>query len=230
MDLSNQRLPHSAIEDAINKPWRPIPAGRITSDQSRRLLLAVIPSTLAIGWSFGVVAETAALIILSCMYNDLRGADEHFILRNLFNTAGYTSFGIGALHIMCGSDVALNSTAYIWIAIIGAIIFSTISVQDLRDQEGDKASGRDSAPLVLGDLFTRWMVALLVLFWSVACPLFFHVDWWAYIGPVGVGVWVAGTLASQRNPVGDKLSLKPWGFWLIVLYLLPFIKNSIYLR
>lgn len=163
------------------------------------LLLAVIPSTLAVGWSFGVVAETAALFILSCMYSDLRGADEHFILRNLFNNRRLHKFRIGALHIMCGSDVAPDSTAYLWFAIIGAIIYSTILVQDLRDQEGNKASGWDSALLVLGDLVTRWMVALLVLFWSVVSPLCFHVNWWTYIGPVGVGAWVAGTLASQKK-------------------------------
>ena len=33
-NLHNQRHPSSISEDALNKPWRPIPAGRITSAQA----------------------------------------------------------------------------------------------------------------------------------------------------------------------------------------------------
>lgn len=34
-DLANQRLPESAAEDALNKPWRPVPRGLVTADQIR---------------------------------------------------------------------------------------------------------------------------------------------------------------------------------------------------
>lgn len=45
--LSNQRLPSAILEDRENNPWRNIPAGRMTSEQYRRILLVVI--SLALG-------------------------------------------------------------------------------------------------------------------------------------------------------------------------------------
>ncbi|KAK6845938.1 UbiA prenyltransferase [Apiospora arundinis] len=42
-DLANQRLPESVREDALNKPWRPIPRGLVTSVQARRAMLLGMP-------------------------------------------------------------------------------------------------------------------------------------------------------------------------------------------
>lgn len=46
-DLANQRLPESIIEDQLNKPSRPLAAGRIKATQTRSLLLLTIPLVLA---------------------------------------------------------------------------------------------------------------------------------------------------------------------------------------
>lgn len=223
--LSNQRLPSAVLEDKVNNPWRNIPAGRMTSEQYRRLLLVVIPLAFGVAWYLDVVLETAILVILNYMYNDMEGADEHFVIRNLFNVLGYFYFEIGALRIAYGPQAALNTTAYIWLVIIGAVMFSTISVQDLKDQKGDKLRGRKSLPLVLGDLFTRWTVVLFVLLWSMLCPFFFHAAWWTYIGTVAVGVWVAATVIQSEDAAKDKLAFKRWSVWVMTLYSLPFTKN-----
>jgi len=46
--LHNQHHPSSILEDTINKPWRPLPAGRISPSQTRLLLiLGVYPLFLA---------------------------------------------------------------------------------------------------------------------------------------------------------------------------------------
>lgn len=223
--LSNQRLPSAVLEDKENNPWRNIPAGRMTSEQYRRLLLVVIPLALGVAWYLNVVSETATLIILNYMYNDMEGADEHFVIRNLFNVLGYYHFEIGALRIAYGSQAALNTTAYIWLVIIGAVMFSTIAVQDLKDQKGDKLRGRKTLPLVLGDLFTRWTVVLFVLLWSMFCPFFFQTAWWTYIGTVAIGIWVAATVIQPEDVSKDKLAFKRWSVWVMTLYSLPFAKN-----
>lgn len=223
--LSNQRLPSAVLEDRENNPWRNIPAGRMTSEQYRRILLVVIPLSLGVSWYLETVSETAMLIILNYMYNDMEGADEHFVIRNLFNVLGYFHFEIGALRIAYGPQATLNTTAYIWLVIIGAVIFSTISVQDLKDQKGDKLRGRKSLPLVLGDLFTRWTVVSFVLFWSIVCPLFLQAAWWTYIGTVAVGIWVAATVIQPKDVSNDKLAFKRWSVWVMTLYSLPFTKN-----
>lgn len=223
--LSNQRLPSSVLEDRENNPWRNIPAGRMTSEQYRRILLVVIPLALGVSWYLEVVSETAMLIILNYMYNDMEGADEHFVIRNLFNALGNFHLEVGALRIAYGPQAVLNTTAYIWLVIIGAVMFSTISVQDLKDQKGDKLRGRRSLPLVFGDLFTRWTIVLFVLLWSMVCPLFFQTAWWTYIGTVAVGIWVAATVIQPKSVSNDKLAFKRWSVWVMTLYSLPLTKN-----
>lgn len=121
--LSNQRLPNAVLEDKVNNPWRNIPVVRMTSEQYRRLLLVLIPLALGMAWYLDVVSETAMLIILNYMYNDMEGADEHFVIRNLFNVFGYFQFEIGALRIAYGPHATLNRTAYIWLVMIGAVMF-----------------------------------------------------------------------------------------------------------
>ncbi|KAH7141993.1 hypothetical protein EDB81DRAFT_948249 [Dactylonectria macrodidyma] len=45
-NLGNQRQPQSVIEDGTNKPWRPIPAGRITPELTRTWQPRLEPTTL----------------------------------------------------------------------------------------------------------------------------------------------------------------------------------------
>ena len=131
-DLANQRLPHSIIEDSVNKPWRPIPSGRMTACQARRLLLAIIPIAILITFYIGGIEETIVMNTLVYMYNDLGGADENFVVRNIINAAGFICYSAGATRVACGHDrYSLNDKAYQWLAIIGGIVFSTLQMQDM---------------------------------------------------------------------------------------------------
>ena len=69
---------------------------------------------------------------LEYMYNDLGGADENFVVRNLINAAGFICYSAGATRVACGHDRHfLNEKAYQWLAIIGGIVFSTLQMQDM---------------------------------------------------------------------------------------------------
>ena len=64
--LANQRSPEAVQEDLQNKPWRPLAAGRITTVQTRRLLLPAIPLSLLIIYRWlGAVEETVLLFCLT---------------------------------------------------------------------------------------------------------------------------------------------------------------------
>lgn len=131
-DLANQRLPKSIIEDSVNKPWRPIPSGRLSADQARRLLLAVLPIAVLVSFYTGGIQETIVMNTLEYMYNDLGGADENFVVRNVINAAGFICYSAGATRVACGHDMySLNDKAYRWLAMIGGIVFSTLQMQDM---------------------------------------------------------------------------------------------------
>lgn len=131
-DLANQRLPNSIIEDSVNKSWRPIPSGRLTACQARRLLLVILPIAILITFYTGGMEETIVMNTLVYMYNDLGGADENFVVRNIINAAGFICYSAGATRVACGhGQWSLNEKAYQWLAIIGGIVFSTLQMQDM---------------------------------------------------------------------------------------------------
>ena len=224
--LANQGLPASVNEDSLNKPWRPLPAGRITVVQTRRLLLATIPTVLLITLYLGAMEETVILIGLTWMYNDLGGADESFLVRNLLNGAAFAAYGSGAIRVASGRMLPLlNAVGYQWLTVVGTIIFTTLQVQDLRDQEGDRAHQRSTIPLVLGDRAARWTVAVPVLAWSLLCPGFWALNSWGFVLPVALGCVVAGRVLFMRSVEEDASTYRVWGLWLMSLYLLPLFHN-----
>ncbi|KAM0798130.1 UbiA prenyltransferase family-domain-containing protein [Usnea florida] len=224
-DLANQRLPNSIVEDSINKPWRPIPSGRLSPCEARRLLLAVVPVAILVTFYTGGMEETIFMNTLEYMYNDLGGADENFVVRNLINAAGFICYSAGATRVASGhGQHSLNQKAYHWLAIIGAIVFSTLQMQDMADQEGDRARDRRTLPLVLGDWTARWTISMPVILWSFICPAFWEVHLYCWILPVFLGSVVAYRALVFRDAVSDKKTWIIWNLWITSLYLLPLIK------
>ena len=116
--LSNQSNAQAIKEDTINKPWRPLPAARISLRQSRNLLLVSVPVVLSTCYFWlGAFEETAVLLCLSWMYNEMGGADETFLIRNLLIAVGFAFYGSGALRIAAAFPPHLPSPiAPLWLA------------------------------------------------------------------------------------------------------------------
>ncbi|KAI9792108.1 MAG: hypothetical protein M1816_003090 [Peltula sp. TS41687] len=225
-NLSNQRLPHSIIEDSVNKPWRPLPSGRISPEDARRLRLFVIPAVLLLSYALGVTTASVALVGFLCLYND-RGGAELGILRNFLNACGLLSFGAGATAIAAGVSVdQLTTCAFEWFGIIGLIITTTVHVQDLEDMPGDRARHRHTIPLFYGETVSRWSIAALVSAWSVTCPLFWSLKLLACVPSVALGGYLAARVVLYRSVEADKHAWRMWCLWMILLYLLPLFKES----
>ena len=223
-DLANQRHPSAVVEDALNKPWRPLPTGRITVSETRRLLLFSLPVVLAVNWSLGAWEETIFLFALTWMYNDLEGGDQDFVTRNLIIGCAFGLYNRGALRIACGRGHEITRVGYQWVVLISCVIFTTMQVQDMKDQEGDRARGRRSVPLTLGDWAARWTIAVPVLTWSIVCPLFLGLGFPGYLATGGFGVVIAWRIWLLQNVQADRNTWKLWTAWTALLYLLPLLK------
>lgn len=91
--VSNQYLsPH---EDALNKPWRPIPARRITVEDATTLRWLLLPICLALSAAHRVLPIGATLTVGIFMHNEMR-LDSHWFTRNVLNAIGYAVFDAGA--------------------------------------------------------------------------------------------------------------------------------------
>ena len=224
-DLANQRQPDSVAEDMLNKPWRAIPAGYITPTQMRRLLLAALPVVLAINYTLGAWQETTLIFTLTWMYNDLCGGDENFVLRDLIIALAFAVYNEGSLRIACGTDHSVTSVGFYWIAIISAVVLTTMHIQDLKDVEGDLAKGRRTFPIVFGDETARWTVAVPILFWTLFCPSYLTRDVTGHALPMTLGVLVAFRTLWKKGPEADHRSWQLWAGWLICLYTLPLVGN-----
>lgn len=231
LDLANQRLPDSIAEDTLNKPWRPIPAKRITVEGSQQLLVASVVVALMASTQLGGTAETLLLFAGNWTYNDVGFANGHWIVRNLWNAIGITTIGAGATRVACGLSAELSIAASVrWWALCGGMLMTTIHIQDLYDQEGDAARGRRTAPLVIGDGAARWSLVVAVLFWSVGGPsvmgLSLLQNGIAYIVPLALGGLLIFRVLSQRTVLADKKTFKLWALWTVSLYAIPLATTS----
>lgn len=221
LDLANQRLDESIEEDAVNKPWRPIPAGRLTQKKARYLQIIIIPTTLALSYVVGGVQESFVMMALNWIYNDLGAANENFWLRNLINAFGFMDFIVGATVFVAGPGAALSRSGWIWVAIIGGCIFTTISIQDLYDQDGDSTRGRKTAPLVLGDLLCRVMASVGLMMWSFAIPFYLGVTLPKLGALLMLALFIITRMFAFRSAACDRCTFKVWCLWIVVLYSLP---------
>lgn len=239
--LSNQRLPDSFAEDLINKPWRPIPAGRLSPTEARTMLFCAIPLAMAfslIGTGQTAFVPSTTLICLSWLYNDLEGSNTSIIARNILNALGITCFGWGALAVLAGPAAQLAMPkAATWMTITASIIFTTIHVQDFRDEEGDRQRGRRTIALLFEPLVARGSCALFVMCWSVAAPAFWAFkgsslaplatdagpicSWWVWLVSIGLGAGVGGLLMVRRGQKVDEQALTAWCAWVAWVYMLP---------
>ena len=219
-DLSNQRQPDSIREDSLNKSWRPIPAGRLTAQQARRFELYAVPVVFCLSSILGATQETPIMYLLLWLYNDLGGSEEHYLVRNLLNAIGYVWCSFGIIKVV-GDGHGLNTAGYIWSGMLCCLITTTMHIQDLRDQEGDRLVERSTAPLLLGDRVARWSIIVGLLAWSILCPAYWGLDIRYYCAPLCSAGVVVYRLLRMQNPKADDLSYKLWGIWLSSIYVLP---------
>ena len=226
LDMSNQCDRYSAAEDKENKPWRPIPAGRLTVDETRWLIFVTYMVAILASIYIGGLAECLALIVEGWIYNELGGANNSFLARNLLNAAGYLTFACGAARVACASSgTQLRGGSLPWFVLLAAVISTTIQFQDLYDQKGDAIRGRQTIPLIAGDGVARLTVAVAVALWSWTCPAFWGLDARGFILPIALGTTIISRLYWYRSAEEDKRSFRIWNLWVMSLYLLPLIKN-----
>ncbi|KAK3492144.1 UbiA prenyltransferase family-domain-containing protein [Neurospora hispaniola] len=229
VNLDNQREPASVIEDSINKPWRPIPSGMITADQTRRLLLCLVPVYLALGYALGVWNIALLIVIAVFIYNDLGGSGE-LVVRDIVLGISYIIYQMGPLRIALGSgeyraDMAgdlVSPRGYAWAAMSGLLVVTTVPIQDIKDQEGDRQrANRKTMPLIIGDAATRYYLAVTIPFWAVVGTLFWGTPVWYAVPLVAYGLYISWRLLVKRNLVDDEASWRNWTRWQLLAYALP---------
>jgi 4-hydroxybenzoate polyprenyltransferase len=225
-DASNQV--DSGAEDAVNKPYRPIPAGLATPVGLARRYWAVMVIYALIGWVLGVwpwVLLWEATVFLAYRW----GSPRHYLYwKPAFNFSG------ASLPIVSGWQVLapLDSTAWRWIGFVAVYFTLALIYEDVRDMEGDRTVGRRTLTLVVGSAFVRcWFTALMVLL-----PFVFYVvlarpsgaaDWKGLTSAAVIGVlaWTCAARALLRRERGaDRVTYQLfYVVWALTLATAPLL-------
>ncbi|KAF2495281.1 hypothetical protein BU16DRAFT_385637 [Lophium mytilinum] len=224
--VGNQRLPKSVEEDAINKPWRPVPSKRLSRNQATALWVALQIAVLGGCTHFGATSFTVTLLFLGWLYNDCEGG-SHPVARNLINACAVVCFALGATTVAYGSDpFSLSEEGQFWQWMIAAIVFTTLQIQDLCDQDGDRCRGRNTIPLVFGDRVARWSVVVPMLWWSYMVPRFWETSWYGYLAPLVVGGLICCRVLTLKDAQADRVTYKLWGVWITSLLAVPSMSSA----
>ncbi|KAI0205450.1 UbiA prenyltransferase family [Astrocystis sublimbata] len=221
--INNQASPLSIAEDSINKPWRPLPSGRLSRPQAHILMVVFYAVAQFFSSLSGGLRQSLCLVFLGMWYNRFGGADDEPVIRSGINALGYICFLSGAMEVALDVTLALYHSFYLlsWLGIIAAIIFTTVHSQDFSDQEGDALRGRRTLPLVLGDSPSRWVLAIWMSIWGIVCPSF----WGAALPTRILGLALAECVGLRsimyRNSVRDKTTFFIWNVWICFVYMLP---------
>ncbi|KAK0477956.1 hypothetical protein IW261DRAFT_1338127 [Armillaria novae-zelandiae] len=194
--VSNQLM--GEAEDSLNKPWRPIAAGRISRSKAKVLRWALAVACLFLSYQFCVVRLSVMLTIGILISNEL-GFDAHWFGKNLTNALGYYSFQAGACTIvsMLGDSIA-------GAILRGAlIVLTTIHAQDFQDVPGDRIQGRKALPIVAPTTSRISMILLLV--WSMWLGAISQAVV-AQIFLVLVAIVVGGRFMLFRTVPADRIS------------------------
>jgi 4-hydroxybenzoate polyprenyltransferase len=229
--LQNQRHTSSVKEDLINKPWRPIPAQRISQENAVSLLIGTFILNCAMSYQLNVLHVFVAWSILGTLYNDYGGGDYGGLSRNLFCGALFCCTFGGALSIILGPSNCMSSRSWQWTLLMSlGIIGTTIHTQDFRDEIGDKARGRRTFVLEMGRRPALWSVIMTVTFWSLYPPMVFFAGGWkagALTVTFGAYLVVASVQAMEGHDAKrDRRMYKTWCLWIGVCCGLPVLVSA----
>jgi hypothetical protein len=211
-DLANQRLWEAVLEDKRS--------------EVRKALQLIIPMALAINhYGLHAGAETACIVSGTWVYNDLKASDDSWISRNAIIALAFGVFNWSSLKVAIGgggsSTAHITNSGRTWIWLFSGVILTTMHIQDMKDQLGDKARGRKTAPLVIGDKAARWTLAIPIFLWSPVCAAFFggRLLSGALIGLLGT--YVAWRCLSRKTREEDRWTWQLWCAWTALLSLMP---------
>ncbi|KAI0010717.1 UbiA prenyltransferase family-domain-containing protein [Xylariaceae sp. FL0662B] len=223
-NLHNQRHAHAISEDAVNKPWRPLPSGRLTIHQATRTMYCMYPVILIVSSMVGGLVPCLLEAVFCLWYNEWGGSSDPF-LKNILNGFGFACFYSGPLEIVTGRSVfAGEGRAAIWVGILAITITASSHLQDFRDMEGDRAVGRRTVPLVIGDMNARLLCILAVALSNGAACSFWEVSWRESALAWAAGLTIGGNLVLDKSIKGDVFTWKLFPLWVLGLFLLPIVK------
>ncbi len=159
--------------DAVNKPWRPIPAGRVAPEKALRYSLFLL--VLAVVYPFFIARTSLTLFLFELLPAlGLLYSARPFCFRRhpAFSTPTISLGLITPLMLGCFMNGADHRLWTVFVALFVYCI-SVVPLKDIEDAEGDRAFGIRNLHLSWGDRLPLFSLAGLTLdlVWIYAAPM-----------------------------------------------------------
>ncbi|KAF2969137.1 hypothetical protein GQX73_g4388 [Xylaria multiplex] len=144
--------PAHRLEDEINKPDRPLVTNSMTLRSAKNRYHVSLALWLAYSYALGTLLWTFLwLATILCFWKYSTGLSDFGPTKDLSNAVGLIAQLMAAWHIG-GSDPIIS---WHWVKVLFIWMYPTIGIQDLRDVPGDRAVGRRTTVILLGDILAR---------------------------------------------------------------------------
>jgi 4-hydroxybenzoate polyprenyltransferase len=111
-----------------------------------------------------------------------------------------------------------------WIVVTSLIVFPLIAIQDLRDMSGDRAVGRTTLPILLGEQISRPFIAVVFLLAPIVTHYFMVVPAGVNYGGLvceiiltGICLTIAVRTLQLRTKEADHRSYLLFTYWYCAL-------------
>ncbi|KAJ2923384.1 hypothetical protein H1R20_g13711, partial [Candolleomyces eurysporus] len=205
-NINNQAI--SPEEDAKNKPWRPIPAGRISLRNARilRWISVAYCCLLSFYLRKAVLVTSTLFTFLVFVYNYL-GWDQNGFMKIFILAYGYPTMALGAVLVAeCPGPAPLAEILdwkkYPELIVFSLVIATTVHAQDFQDVEGDREIGRNTVPMMF-PFMSRLVLLFLVPMWTTLITVASRPPMWLGAIYYGLSLVVGIRSILYRNPKDD---------------------------
>jgi len=218
--VSNQSL--DPEEDRLNKPRRPLPAGRITMTQAIWLRWLLIPICLGYSalYSPSVTILSAGVIIMTIIYNEGGAHASHWTIRSGMNCVSYGILEAGATLVAGRNRDQLHNVGLLAVLFSIGALATTIHAQDFKDVKGDALIGRKTLPIAMPQ-FARLSMLAGLSGWSLALSYFWQLTPLMAASFCGLGLFIGTRFMTLKNARADQVSYYWYNIWLAVVHVLP---------
>ncbi|KAI0854725.1 UbiA prenyltransferase family-domain-containing protein [Xylaria cubensis] len=163
-ELTNQTArPAHRLEDEINKPDRPLVTNSMTLRSARTRYYVGLVVWLAYSYVLGTQLWTMLwLVTVFGSWKYSIGLSDFGPTKDLSISIGLIAQLMAAWHIGGSNPIV----AWHWVKILFMWMYPTIGIQDIRDVPGDKAVGRRTTVILLGDVPGLY---IYISHWVLAC-------------------------------------------------------------
>jgi 4-hydroxybenzoate polyprenyltransferase len=211
--ISNQIV--SLDEDRMNKPDRPLVSGLLTYEGAIFRLIAASVGLMFFSSLWGVGLWAGLWLGCTALYNQAKWSSNWFWKSVLVAVLMLAELAAAWQIIM-----PITSFAWAWIALVVTAWTFVGHLQDMRDIEGDAATGRKTLPILLGESVTRWQICLGFLTLPIASHLLMQ---WANASIANLILWdvilailcgaIAWRILKRRSAAADHKTYMIFTYW-----------------